>query len=148
MNTKKQLKVFGIFLANYALLALITYLFIPFEQLTAGTMPVLPTTIPLWQRFQVQLLRVARVGFEDHLVLVELLQAVGVLTVVPIVRADGRLDVGHIPGLGAEHTQVSGRVHRPGTDLGVVRLPDQATVAGPEILQLENDGLKGEAWFH
>jgi len=46
MNTKKQLKVFGVFVVIYALLALYTYLFIPFEQLTAGTMPVPPTTIP------------------------------------------------------------------------------------------------------
>ena len=62
MNPKKQLKVFGVFVVIYAMLALFTYLFIPFEQLTAGTMPVPPTTIPLWQRFQVQLLRITRVG--------------------------------------------------------------------------------------
>ena len=148
MNPKNQLKVFGVFVVIYAMQALFTYLFIPFEQLTAGTMPVPHTTIPRWQRFQVQLLRVARSGLENHLILVELLQAVGVLAIAPIVRADGRLDVGHIPGLAAEHAQVSGRVHRPSADLGVVRLPDQAAVVGPEILQLENDGLEGEAWFH
>jgi hypothetical protein len=101
MSTKKQLKVFGVFLVIYALLALITYLFVPFEQLTAGAMPVPPTTIPRLQRFQVQLLRIARVGLKDHLILVELLQAVGVLTVASIVQADRRLDVGHVPGLGA-----------------------------------------------
>jgi len=62
LNPKKQLKVVGVFVVIYAMLALFTYLFIPFEQLTAGTMPVPPTTIPRWQRFQVQLLRITRVG--------------------------------------------------------------------------------------
>ena len=39
-----------------------------------------------FQRFQVQFLRVARVGLEDHLELVMLLQAVGVFAVAAIVR--------------------------------------------------------------
>jgi hypothetical protein len=62
MNPKKQLRVCGVFVVIYAMLALFTYLFIPFEQLTAVTMPVPPTTIPPWQRFQVQLLRITWVG--------------------------------------------------------------------------------------
>jgi len=50
MNTKKQLGVFAILLGVYMLLALVTYLFIPFEQLTAGTsIPVQVAVIPRWQ---------------------------------------------------------------------------------------------------
>ena len=40
------------------------------------------------QRFQVNLLRVARIGFEDHLELVELLQPIGVITIASVIRAD------------------------------------------------------------
>ena len=86
------------------------------------------------QRLEIQLLRVAGIGLEDDLVLVVQLQAVGVLAVAPVVGADGRLDVGHVPRLGPEHAQEGGRVHRARADLGVVGLPDQAAVLGPELL--------------
>jgi hypothetical protein len=34
-------------------------------------------------------------------------------------------------------------VHRPGADLGIVRLPDHAAALGPVVLQLEDDVLEG-----
>ena len=100
------------------------------------------------QRFQVQLLRVARIGLEDHLELVVLLQAVGVFAVAAIVRADGGLDVAHVPGLGPEHAQEGGRVISAGADLGVIGLPDQAALVGPELLEGQHDGLKIEGLIH
>src|SRR5438128_2631502 len=61
---------------------------------------------------QVQFLRVAGVRLEDHLELRVHLDAVGVVAVAAVVRADARLDVGDPPRLRAEHAQVGGRVHR------------------------------------
>lgn len=49
VNTRKQLLVLGIYLVIYAILALVTYLFIPFEQLTTPGMPTPTITIPRWQ---------------------------------------------------------------------------------------------------
>ena len=66
-----------------------------------------------FQRLQVELLRVAGIGLEDDLELVVLLQAVGVLAVAAIIRADGGLDVGHVPRLRAQHAQEGGRVIVP-----------------------------------
>ena len=76
-----------------------------------------------------------------------MLEAVGVLAVAPVVRADGGLHVGHVPRLGTQHAQEGGRVHRPGADLGVVGLADQAAFCGPEFLELEDDGLEGGGHF-
>ncbi len=95
------------------------------------------------ERFEVEFLRVTRVGLEDDLKLVVHLEAVGVLAVAPVIGADRRLDVRHVPRLGSEHAQEGGRVHRPCADLGVVGLPDQASVFGPEVLEFKDDGLEG-----
>jgi hypothetical protein len=62
------------------------------------------------------------------------LHAVGVLTVAGIVGANRGLDVGHVPGLRAEHAQEGGRVHGAGSHLGVIGLPDQAALVGPKVL--------------
>ena len=100
-----------------------------------------------FERLQIQLNRVAGIGLEDDLELVMQLEAVGVLAVAPIVRADGGFHVGHVPGLGAQHAQEGGRVHRAGAHLGVIGLADQAALAGPELLELQDDGLKGRGHF-
>ena len=84
-----------------------------------------------FQRLQVEFHRVAGIGLQDDLELGVLLEAVGVLAVAPVVRADGGFHVGHIPRLGAEHAQEGGRVHRPCADLGVVGLGDEAAFALP-----------------
>ena len=76
------------------------------------------------------------------------LEAVGVLAVAPVIGADGRLDVRHVPRLGSEHAQEGGRVHRPCADLGVVGLRDQASVRCPEVLEFEDDFLKGGGFRH
>ena len=49
---------------------------------------------------EVQVLDVGRRGLQDHLVLVVLLEAVGVLAVAAVVGADGGLDVGGRHGSG------------------------------------------------
>ena len=100
-----------------------------------------------FERLQVEFHRVAGIRLEDDLELVMQLEAVGVLAVAPIVRADGGFHVGHVPGFGAQHAQEGGRVHRAGADLGVVGLADQAAFFGPEFLQLQDDGLEGRGHF-
>ena len=96
------------------------------------------------ERLQVELLRVAGIRLEDDLVLVVLLQAVGVVAVAAVVGPDRRLDIGDVPRLRPEHAQHGARVHRTGADLGVMRLPDQATALGPELLERQDDGLEGQ----
>jgi hypothetical protein len=100
------------------------------------------------QRLQVDLLRVAGIRLEDDLVLVVLLKAVGVLGVAAVVRADGGLDIRHVPGLGAEHAQEGGGVHGARAHLAIVRLPDDGAAAGPELLQSQDHGLEGGLRLH
>ena len=83
------------------------------------------------QAAQVQLLRVAGVGLEDHLELGVRLQPVRVLAVPRVVGPDARLRVGDPPRLGAEHPQEGRRVHGSGADLGVEGLRHQAAAVGP-----------------
>ena len=94
------------------------------------------------QRIEIEFLRVARIGLEDDLELSMLLKAVWVDPVAPVVRSDRRFHVRDTPGLRTEHPQKSGGVHRAGADLGVVRLPNQATLPRPVGLEFENDRLK------
>ena len=54
-----------------------------------------------FERLEVEFLRVSRVGLEDDLILGVELEAVGVLAVTPVIGADRRLDVRHVPRLGA-----------------------------------------------
>ena len=95
-----------------------------------------------FERVEIDLLRVTGIRLEDHLELVMLLEAVGVLAVAPVVRADGRLDVRHVPRLGTEDAQKGGGVHRPGADLGVIGLPDDSAAVRPELLEGEDDLLE------
>ncbi len=95
------------------------------------------------ERLEIEFLRVAWVGLEDDLILGVLLKAVGVLAVTPVIGADRRLDVRHVPRFGSEHAQEGVGIHRPCADLGVVRLGDQASVRCPEVLEFEDDFLEG-----
>jgi len=94
------------------------------------------------QAVQVALLRVAGIRLQDHLVLVVLLPAVGVLAVAPVRRPHRRLEVGDVPGLGTQHPQGRGRVQRAGADLAVVRMPDHTTVIGPELAEAHDNSLE------
>ncbi len=76
------------------------------------------------QRLEVEVLDVERRRLEDHLVLVELLQPVWVLTVAAVGGAATRLDVRDVPRLGADSPQERVRVEGARSDLGVVWLND------------------------
>ena len=100
------------------------------------------------QRLEVKLLRVAGIGLEDDLELVVHLHAVRVLAVTPIIRADGGLDVSHVPRLGTQDAQGGSGVQRARAQLRIIRLPDQATVICPEVLEGEDDGLEVKGLGH
>ncbi len=97
------------------------------------------------QALQVELLRIARVGLEDDLVLVELLPAVGVLAISPIGRPHRRLGVGHVPWLGPQDAQRCGGVERSRAHLHIVRLPHDAAMVGPELVEPHDHRLKVHA---
>ena len=94
------------------------------------------------ERAQVDVLDVRRRRLDDHLVLVVVAQAVGVLAVAAVGGAHGRLDVGGAPGTGVEAAQERRRVEGAGADLGVVRLHDDAALPLPEGLQAADDLLE------
>ena len=95
-----------------------------------------------FERLEIEFLRIARIGLENDLILRMQLEAIRILAVTPVVGTDRRLDIRHVPRLRSEHAQEGGRVHRPCADLGVVRLCDQTSVRGPEVLKFEDDFLK------
>ena len=95
-----------------------------------------------FERVEVELLRVAGIGFQDNLKLGVLLEAIWVLAVAPIIGADGGLDIGNAPRLWSEDAQEGGGVHCPRANLGVVGLGDGAAVCCPELLELEDYGLE------
>ena len=94
------------------------------------------------QGIQIDLLWIARVRLEDHLELVMLLHAVGIFPVPAIIRTNTGFDIGHVPGFGTEYAQQSSWIHRPCTDLAVVRLPDQASQLCPKLLQGHDNRLE------
>ena len=94
------------------------------------------------ERAQVHVLDVGRGRLDDHLVLVVVAQAVGVLAVAAVGGAHGRLDVGGAPGTGVEAAQERRGVEGAGADLGVVRLDDDAALPLPEGLQAADDLLE------
>ena len=87
------------------------------------------------QRPEVELLRVAGFGFQDHLKLGKRLNTHRVLAIAGVVGAHRRLHVGHIPRLRAKHPQHRRRVHGAGPHFRVVGLPGQAAARGPVVGQ-------------
>ena len=96
-----------------------------------------------FERVEVKLLRITRIGFQDDLKLGVLLETIWVLAITSIVRTDRGFDVGDVPRLWSEDTQEGGGVHCPRADLGIVGLRDGASVGCPELLELEDYGLEG-----
>ena len=78
------------------------------------------------QRPEVELLRVAGFGFQDHLELGVGLQPVRVLSVAGVVGTHGGFDVCDVPRFRSEDPQHGGGVHGAGPHFRVVGLPGQA----------------------
>ena len=94
------------------------------------------------QRAQVQFLEVGRRRLHDHLELVVVLHPVRVLAVAPILRAARGLHIGCVPGLRAQRAQGRGGMERARAHFHVVGLQDEAALAGPIVLQGQDQFLK------
>ncbi len=99
------------------------------------------------QRTQVEVLHVRRVRLQDHLVLVIVLQAVGVLAVAAVARTARGLDVGRVPRLGTQRAQDGGRVQGPRPHLDVVRLQDHAALGAPIVVERQDEILERPRFF-
>ena len=93
------------------------------------------------EALQIEILHVVGRGLEDDLELMVLEEPVRVLPEAPVGRPPRRLDVGDVPGLGAEHAQKRLRVHRAGAELDIERLLNQAALGSPVVGQFQNQIL-------
>ncbi|RWX43299.1 hypothetical protein H206_02897 [Candidatus Electrothrix aarhusensis] len=95
-----------------------------------------------FQTLQVHLLHIARRGFDHHLVLIIMLEAVGIFAVAPVSGAAGGLHIGGLPGFRPQGLEQSGRVKGSGTDFHVIGLHNNATGRGPVAIQGRDNILK------
>ena len=94
------------------------------------------------QAAQVQVLDVVGRGLHEHLELVIVLQAVGVLAVAAVGGTAAALHVAGAPRVGAERAQRGGGVVRARADRAVVGLQHDATLGSPVMLQVHHDILE------
>ena len=100
------------------------------------------------EALEIEVQHVGRRGLEQHLVLEELLEAVGILAVAAVLRPPRGLDVGGIPGLRPERAQCRRRMKRAGADFHVIGLQDDAAPLGPELLEREDQPLERPRGAH
>ena len=89
----------------------------------------------LAKRGEVEILQIRRIGLQDHLILIVVLQAIGVVAIASIAGAPARLHIGRTPGFATQCSQNGGGMQRPGPDLDVVRLENGATLRAPKGVQ-------------
>ena len=94
------------------------------------------------ERAEIALEDVGRRRLQDGLELVVVLQAHGVVAIAAVRGPPRRLHVGGVPGLRAQRAQGGGGVEGAGAHFHVERLQDQAALAGPIILQGQNEFLE------
>ena len=100
------------------------------------------------QAAQIQILQIGRRGFDQHLILVIVLQAVGVFPITPVGRPARGLDVGRGPGLVAQAAQRGRRVEGPCPHLHVIGLQHSAALVAPIGHQAQDDFLKAAGRGH
>lgn len=93
---------------------------------------------------EIKLLDVFRRGLKDDLKLGVLVEAIGILAIAAIGRTARGLHVSNTVGLGSENTKKGLRRHGSGADFNVERLLQNASLRGPEVLQLEDEFLKSK----
>ena len=94
------------------------------------------------QGVEIQLLHVCRIGLENHLELVVMLQAVRVLAITTVTRSTAGLHIGGMPGLGSDGTQECCRVKGPGTHFHVIGLEQYTALFCPITLQGKDQSLE------
>ena len=95
------------------------------------------------QGIQVHVLDGRRRRFDDHLVLVVMLQAKGVVAIASVGGPATGLDVGRTPRLGPHGTQKRRRMKGARAHFAIVRLQNHAAAFGPERLQPQYQFLEG-----
>ena len=95
-----------------------------------------------FERAEIERLKVRRRGFDQHLILIIVLQPVRVVAIATVRRAARRLHIGRRPGVRAEAPQRRRRVKRARADLHIIGLQHGAALGGPIGLEAENDLLK------
>ena len=96
------------------------------------------------QRTQVELLGVDRRGLDEHLELIVVLHAVGVLAVAAIGGTAAGLRIAGAPLGGTERAQRGRGMEGTGTDLGVIGLHNDAALLAPVLLEAQDDVLEGK----
>ena len=96
------------------------------------------------QRTQVELLSVDRRGLDEHLELIVVLHAVGVLAVATVGRTAAGLRIAGAPLGGTERAQRGRGMEGTGTDLGVIGLHNDAALLAPVLLEAQDDVLEGK----
>ena len=96
------------------------------------------------KRPQVKLLGVDRRGLDEHLELIVVLHAVGVLAVAAVGGTAARLRIAGAPLGGTERAQRGRGMEGTGTDLGVIGLHNDAALLAPVLLEAQDDVLEGK----
>jgi hypothetical protein len=84
---------------------------------------------------QIDFLNVVRGGLEDDLELIVVLKPVRIFPISPVGGTPGRLHVGDVPGLGAQHPEKGRGVHRARPHLNIIRLLDDTSPFGEEFFE-------------
>ena len=96
------------------------------------------------KRPQVELLGVDRRGLDEHLELIIVLHAVGVLAVAAVGGTAAGLCIAGAPLGGTERAQRGRGMEGTGTDLGVIGLHNDAALLAPVLLEAQDDVLEGK----
>ena len=96
------------------------------------------------QRTQVELLGIDRRGLDEHLELIVVLHAVGVLAVAAVGGTAAGLRIAGAPLGGTERAQRGRGMEGTGTDLGVIGLHNDAALLAPVLLEAQDDVLEGK----
>ena len=91
---------------------------------------------------QIELLQIRRAGFDEHLILVIMLQAVWIFSIAAIGWTARWLHIGRSPGLRTQSPQRGGRVKRASTHLHIIGLQNGAALLGPVGLKAQNNLLE------
>jgi hypothetical protein len=94
------------------------------------------------QAIEIDFLDVEGRGFDNHLILIIVLEPVGILSVSAIGRSPRGLNIGHSPRLRTQGPEKGGRMKGPGTYLHVIGLLDNTSLICPESLQGKDQFLK------
>jgi hypothetical protein len=87
------------------------------------------------QAIEINLLNIKRRGFQNDLILIVMLQAIGIFSVPTIGRATRRFYISHSPWFRAKDPQEGGGMEGPCPDLHVIGLLNNTTLIRPESLQ-------------